>query len=230
MKSIGWGLIVAGVLALLPVFSNTALAQRTLRLDTLDRWLLNHTEITTERIEAAGKGNLYPRAKAKAQWFANTKQYRFRTKRDQQDEIERLEAKLISPILPPLKVDKLYATQIGSLPTESTGFLLIDKRNGYRIQWAEKKRLESFLVQYLPRPGSRLPVFAFYIESPEGTSWNDWKPSARAAFRRHDFSAAFVVIGKPQELRNAEWQTSLPVLRGYDLRPHLKKLKKKSAK
>lgn len=207
------------------LFAATALAKapRTLVMDDLEDWLIEHVTDTSERLDAAEEGTVNRRAKKDVQWFSTRKHYLFKSEMDRKVEIERLKKELVSPTLPPLNLQKVEKWQIGSLPLGE---------DGYHIHKMPEDRLDAFLIWLQPPEDQKTaPWIMFYLQRPKTKNWKEFRKSLINASRYNQYPKNYVVIGEQAFIggANATWPKKLrqdihdgkrpilPVIQEYDI-------------
>jgi hypothetical protein len=197
--------------------------QPILTKDTLDKWLQEEIPQLPMRLRAAKKGIVnpnglgaglsdprYPWIDGDTGWNEKSKRYQFRGIAYKDAEIMRLEKEIKSPTLPLLNPSALTIGQVGSLG------------EWWRIPRCDYKVFQiidenTAIIHTGGRVAQELGFRFFLISSLVG--------SLQEGQSYEKLPGAFVVE-KTRQYRTALGGVStIPVLRSYDLKPHLAKLK-----
>jgi len=174
--------------------------------DTIDAWLQQHMRDISSRLKAAKKGSINPNAR-NVVWIEKSKRYQFHSRADQEAEVKRLEAEINSPILPPLNPFHLKTGQIGTLGDLPTGHM---PYSVLQIVQPDTAIIEASTNMY-----ATFRLTGKVVESLQEDQ------------KMRTVPGIFIVEGKKQFSTIASNRT-LPVLRDYDMQPHLAKSSKKA--
>jgi len=147
-------------------------------------------------------------------WVEKNKRYQFHSQSEKDAEIERLEAEIAVPSLPPLSPFGLKVGQIGSLRAPEYRVGLITTY--YRVAQIISK--DRAMIIASTKIGDFVAEF-FLV----GPSVEELQEDQEAT----ELPGVYIVEKKERYTALAGVHT-LHVLRSYDLKPHLAKLKKKS--
>jgi hypothetical protein len=192
-----------------------------LTADTIDTWLPQQVAELQARLRAARKGVINPKAaRASVNWDSQNRRYQFRTKRDRDEEVKRLEAEVKSPTLPPLHVFALKTGQIGSIvdPREPSGISYSGDGlvTGFDFTISQITNANSAVIDV---DGGRRST-RFILVSPLVADLQEGQVMKA-------LPGAFIVQPRRRYATVLGAVSTLPVLASYDLRPHLAKIPKK---
>lgn len=212
---VAFGLILA---ALPRVLAQADDEQPTLTKSTLDGWLAGQVPALKLKLAAAKKGPINPRAaKNPVNWLERGRHYIFRSRVDKDLVIRRLESEVKSPTLPRLWPFDLKVGQVGSFidPWEVIG--LEDAGDGLAIRptYSVLQILEGDTA--LLSAETRDHTTRFFLISKLVRELQEGQV-------RRTLPGSFIVEGKRQYETVLGAASTIPVVRDYDLTPHLKQL------
>jgi hypothetical protein len=188
-------------------------------LETIDQWLGARTAALTLRLRAAKAGRLSREygAHGGVAWIEKSRRYGFADRASRDKEVSRLQEELKSPTLPPLNPFALAVGQIGSLadPFSRTG--LGDART-------HAEQSTTFAVAQILDDQSAVIFATRYRATAKFLLVSAIIAGYQEDQTRGGFPGAFIVDRRQQADTVSGAASMLPVVRTYDLTPHLEKL------
>jgi hypothetical protein len=176
---------------------------------TVDDWLKSQVETTRNRIKAAEKGTISAKAKGDA-WNEKAKRYHFKTRQAKDNEVKRLRAELAAPTLPTLNPLALHDGEIGRLGPPANSF----SYTKYHVVQIINEHTAMIRASIGNNYDAR-----FFLDSPVVKSLQEDQDYERLI-------DVAVVDGTRKYTTTMGAASTIPMVREYDLGPHLKKLQK----
>lgn len=193
------------------------LAESVLTADKLDEWLLGNRKETIMRIRAAKRGSISARTKGKVYWNNKHKRYQFRTRQDRDETVGRLKADLNNPRLPSLWPPSFTKGQVGRISGDRHWLYKYSLNFDYRVL----QIIDNKTALVSARKG--LQNTNFFLVSGVVENLQEGQEYS-------EIPGVFIVDKKRRYWTALGGVSTIPVLRDYNLGPHLEKLKKKSNK
>jgi hypothetical protein len=171
--------------------------------DTISGWVKANMKIAkNRRLQAAKNGDIVSTSKNGVERNEKINRYRFRSREDINDEITRLTAETLSKMLPVLSTLHLQTGQIGGIAETNIVYRVVQVLDGN--------------IAMIPVSAGPLES-SFFVTGPLVTNLQEDQRIGR-------FPGCFVVEDKQRYTTVIGTGRRLPVLRSYDLAPHLVKL------
>ncbi len=176
---------------------------------TIDKSLAMYARLVRKKLQAANKGTISAKTKSSIVWMPRSGRFQYRTWQDKKTMVKILNEKADNPTLPSLVPFRLQDKEIGCLSQKKYPW----------VQW------RYYVTQIVNQKTALITVWdrnantAFFLDSPVVRDLQEGQELI-------DIPGIVVVDGTRKYETVMGAVRTLPVLRDYDLKPHLAKLQK----